>query len=86
VKGPSQNLARNESERDSAARVGEPVEEGEAQHRNPSRDWRRDGRNRDVRDRGRPRPLGGGRQPLSVTDALRVTPSASGLSRSQSGS
>ena len=37
--------------------MGEPVEEGEVQHRNPSRDWRRDGRNRDVRDRGRPRPL-----------------------------
>jgi hypothetical protein len=59
VKGPSQNSARNESERDSAARVGEPVDEGEVQHRNPSRDWRWDERNRDVRDRGRPRPLAG---------------------------
>jgi hypothetical protein len=59
VKGPSQNLARNESERDSAAWAGEPADEGEAQHRNPSRDWRRDEWNRDVCDRGRPRPLAG---------------------------
>jgi hypothetical protein len=86
VKGPSQNLARNESERDSAARVGEPAEEGEAPHRNPSRDWRWDGRNRDVRDRGRPRPPAESRQPLCVTDAPRVKPSTSGLPRGQSGS
>ena len=37
--------------------VGQPAEEGEALHRNPSRGWRRDGWNRDVCDRGRPRSL-----------------------------
>ena len=37
--------------------MGEPADDGEAQHRNPSRDWRRDEQNRNVRDRGRPRPL-----------------------------
>ena len=40
VKDRIQTLARNESERDSAARVGQPFEEGEALHRNPLRSWR----------------------------------------------
>jgi hypothetical protein len=57
VEGPSQTSARNESERDSAARVGQPDEEGEARHRSPSRDWRWDEGKRGVRDRGRPRLL-----------------------------
>lgn len=57
VKGPLQTPAWNESERDSAVRVGQPAEVGEARHRNPARGWRWDGGNRDRRDRGRPRPL-----------------------------
>jgi hypothetical protein len=57
VKGPLQTLAWNESERDSAVRVGESAEVGEARHRSPARGWRWDGGKRDGRDRGRPRRL-----------------------------
>ena len=35
MKGPSQTLAQNESERDSAERVGELAKRGEALHRDP---------------------------------------------------
>ena len=35
MKGPSQTLAQNESERDSAERVGELAKRGEALHGNP---------------------------------------------------
>ena len=85
MKGPSQNLARNTSERDysrrgrlrlllvSAARVGQPAEEGEALHRNPSRGWHRDGRNRDVCDRGRPRGFLNRPTTCSGTEAARET-------------
>ena len=50
-------LARNESERDSAGRMDEPITSGEVQHRNPPRGWRQDDRNRNVHDQGRPHAL-----------------------------
>jgi len=86
VKGRIQTAARNESERDSAARAGELAEESEAPYRNPSRGWRRDVGNSDVRDRGRPRMLRQGPISLGGTDVARVNPSVSGRPRSQSGS
>ena len=57
MKGPSQRLARNESERETAAQAGQPVREGEARHRNLRRCWRRDGWNRNGRDPPRSRRL-----------------------------
>ena len=89
VKGPLQTLARNESERDSAARVGELAEGGEAPHRNPSRDGRWEGGKRDVRDRGRTRKLRRGPTSLPRTARTRSSrkgiPRSAGRPRSQSG-